>query len=77
MIFPNCVNVEALLTYENMIEPVDVDPIDRVEMGEENDEWSNDLMNDLERRFNKLRQFNATMEESPDKDVGGHYPLET
>ena len=28
------------------------------------------LMNDLERRFNKLRHFNATLETSSDKDVG-------
>ena len=53
-----------------MVEPVDIDPIDRDEMGEENDEWGDDLMNDLEKRFNDLRRFNATLEEFPDKDVG-------
>ena len=53
-----------------MVEPVGIDPIDRDEMGEEDDVWGDDLMNDLEKRFNELRRFNATLEESPDKDEG-------
>ena len=32
------------------------------------DDWGDDLMNDLEIRFNELRRFNRTLEESPDKD---------
>ena len=38
-----------------------------VKIGEEDYEWSNDLMNDLERRFNQLRQFNKTLDESHDE----------
>ena len=34
-----------------MTEPVDIDPIDHDEIGEEDDNWVSDLMNDLERRF--------------------------
>ena len=37
-----------------MAELVDIDPTDHEEMGEEDDEWGDDLMNDLERRFNEL-----------------------
>ena len=32
-------------------EPVDIDPADRDEIGEEDNEWGDDLMTDLERRF--------------------------
>ena len=52
-----------------MAEPVVIDPIDRDEIGEEDNDWGDDLMTDLERRFNELRRFNTTLEESPDKDV--------
>ena len=38
-----------------MAEPVDINPIDRNEIGEEDDDWGNDLMTDSERRFNELR----------------------
>ena len=31
--------------------------------------WGDDLMNDLERRFNELKQFNERLETSSDKDV--------
>ena len=50
-------------------EPVDIDPTDRDKTGEENDEWGDDLMNDLERRFNELKQFNARLETSSDTDI--------
>ena len=41
-------------------------PLDiyRDSTGEEDDKCSDDLMNDLERRFNQLRQFNKTLDES-------------
>ena len=52
------------------LEPVDIDPADRDEIREEDNEWGNDLMTDLERRFEKLRQFNRRLETFPDKDVG-------
>ena len=50
------------------MEPVDIDPIDHGEI-EEDYEWGDDLMNDLERRFNQLRQFNKTLNESHDEDL--------
>ena len=50
-------------------EPVDIDPIDCDEMGEEDDEWDDNLMNKLEERFKKLKEFNATLGPSSDKDV--------
>ena len=47
-------------------EPVD---INRDGTGDEDYEWGDDLMNDLEMRFNKLRQFNKTLDESRDEDL--------
>ena len=47
-------------------EPVD---IDRDSTGDEHYEWGDDLMNDLEIRFNRLRQFNKTLNESHDKKL--------
>ena len=48
-------------------EPVDVDPIDRDEIADEDDKWDNDLMKDIEKRFEELRQFNKKINESHDK----------
>ena len=50
-------------------EPVDIDPIDRDEIGEEDEKWDNDLMNDLEKRFEELKQFNKNFTESRDESV--------
>ena len=51
-------NFQALynITYKKLAswEPVD---IDRDDTGDEDYEWGDDLLNDLERRFNQLRQF--------------------
>ena len=47
-------------------EPVD---IDRDGMGEGYDKWDDDVMKDLEIRFNKLREFNETLNESTDEDT--------
>ena len=47
-------------------EPVD---IDRVGTGDEDYEWGDNLMNNLERRFNQLRQFNKTLDESRDETI--------
>ena len=47
-------------------EPVD---IDRDDMGEEYDKWDDDFVNDLEIRFNRLRGFNETLNESTDEDT--------
>ena len=50
-------------------EPVDIDPTDHDEIEEDDDKWGDGLMDDLERRFNELRQSNATLETSSDKDI--------
>ena len=46
-------------------EPVD---IDRDGMGEGYDKWDDDVMKDLEIRFNKLREFDETLNASTDED---------
>ena len=38
-------------------------------MGEGYDKWDDDVMKDLEIRFNKLREFNETLNESTDEDT--------
>ena len=45
-------------------EPVD---IDRDGLGEEYDKWDDDTVKNLELRFNKLREFNKTLNESTDE----------
>ena len=47
-------------------EPVD---IDRDGMGEEYDKWDDDVIKDLEITFNKLREFNETLNESTNEDT--------
>ena len=47
-------------------EPVDIDHDD---MGEEYDMWNDDVIKNLEVRFNKLREFNETLNESTDEDT--------
>ena len=47
-------------------EPVD---IDRDGTGDEDYEWGDNFMNDLEKRFEELRQFNKTLNESCDEGV--------
>ena len=47
-------------------EPVD---IDHDGTGDEEYEWDDDAMNDLEMRFEELRQFNKKFNESSDKDT--------
>ena len=46
-------------------EPVD---IDRDGLGDEYDKWDDDMVKDLEIRFNKLREFNRDINESIDDD---------
>ena len=45
-------------------EPVD---IDHDGLGEEYDKWDDDIVKNLELRFNKLREFNKTLNESTDE----------
>ena len=47
-------------------EPVD---IDRDDMEDEDYKWDDDIVKDLELRFNKLREFNETLNESTDEDT--------
>ena len=47
-------------------EPVD---INRNEIAYEDVKWDDDLIKDLEIRFNKLREFNETLNESTDEDI--------
>ena len=47
-------------------DPVD---IDRDDMGEEYDKWDDHVVKDLEVRFNKLRGFDETLNESTDEDT--------
>ena len=46
--------------------PVD---IDRDEIADEDAKWEDDLIEDLEIRFNKLREFNGTLDESTNEDL--------
>ena len=43
--------------------------IDRDDMGEGYDKWDDDVMKDLKIRFNKLREFNESLNESTDEDT--------
>ena len=45
-------------------EPVD---IDHDGLGEEYDKWDDDIVKNLELRFNELREFNKTLNESTDE----------
>ena len=47
-------------------EPVD---IDRDEIPDEDNKWDDDVMKDLESRFNQLRQLNETLNESHDEEL--------
>ena len=47
-------------------EPVD---INRDDTGVEYDKWDDDFVNDLEIRFNRLRGFDETLNESTDEDT--------
>ena len=47
----------------------DIDPFDRDEIGEEDYKWDDDVIKDLELRFNKLREFNETLNESTDVET--------
>ena len=47
----------------------DIDPFDHDEIEEEDYKWNDDVIKDLELRFNKLREFNETLNESTDVDT--------
>ena len=45
------------------------DEIDYDKIGDEDYKWDDDIVKDLELRFNKLREFNETLNESTDEDT--------
>ena len=51
-------------------EPVDIDPIDRDGMAEDDDKWDDGKITEIEAKLEELRHFNTRLETSPDKDVG-------
>ena len=42
-------------------EPVDIDIADRDGLGEEDDNWDDHAMNNLQNRYEELRQFNINI----------------
>ena len=50
-------------------ESVDVSQFDRDDIEDMRSEWDDNFKNDLEVRYNKLRGFNATLNESTDEDT--------
>ena len=48
-----------MATWEPEIDPFD--PFDHDEIEEEDYKWNDDVIKDLELRFNKLREFNETL----------------
>ena len=47
----------------------DIDPTGRYETGKEDDKWDDNLMKDIRNRLEELRQFNAALETSSDKNI--------
>ena len=43
--------------------------IDYDKIGDEDYKWDDDVIKDLEVRFNKLREYNETLNESTDEDT--------
>ena len=50
-------------------EPVDITHFDRDDMEDVYGDWDNDFKNNLEVRFNRLRNFNENLNESTDEDT--------
>ena len=50
-------------------EPVDITHFDRDDIEDVYCDWGDDFKNNLEVRYNKLRGFNATLNESTDEDT--------
>ena len=50
-------------------EPVDITHFDRDDIEDVYGDWDNDFKNNLEVRFNRLRKFNETLNESTDEDT--------
>ena len=50
-------------------EPIDITHFDRDDMEDVRSEWDNDFKNNLEERYNRLRKFNETLNESTDENT--------
>ena len=50
-------------------EPIDISQFDRDDIEDVHNNWGDDFKNDLEERFNRLRKFNETLNESTDEDT--------
>ena len=51
-------------------EPDEIDFEDKYDkIGDEDYKWDDDVIKNLELRFNKLREFNETLNESTDEDT--------
>ena len=52
-------------------EAIDISQFDRDEIEDVYDDWDDDFKNNLKVRYNKLREFNETLNESTDEDTVG------
>ena len=50
-------------------EPIDASQFDRDDIEDVYGEWGDDFKSNLEIRFNRLRKFNETLNESTDEDT--------
>ena len=50
-------------------EPIDICQLDRDDINDVYSEWDDDFKSNLEIRFNRLRKFNETLNESTDEDT--------
>ena len=50
-------------------EPTDISQFDRDDIEDVYANWGDDFNNDLEVRYNKMREFNVTLNESTDEDT--------
>ena len=50
-------------------EQVDVSQFDRDDIEDVHGDWGDDFENDLEKRFNKIRKFSETLNESTNEDT--------
>ena len=53
-------------------EPEGIDIADRDDIGDEDYKWDDDIIKDLELRFNELRKFNETLNETLNESTDEH-----
>ena len=59
-----------------LCEPVDIDPTDRDGIGEEDGKWDDGKVTEIEAKLKELKQFNARLETSSNKDKEKNIMLE-